>query len=59
MVSGKVSGRKKNMRINIGADIQTISQRDHRQPFAGTLNPEITGPRAGPRVANAAQAVKP
>jgi hypothetical protein len=58
IASGEVSGRKKNMIRKIGADSQTTSQSDHRQFIAGTLNPEITGPRAGPRVAKAAQAVK-
>ena len=40
-----------NQMVKTGADIQTISQRDQRQPLAMTAKPEMTGPRAGPEKA--------
>jgi len=55
MVSGYVSGRKRNSVIQTGAASHSISQRDHLQFIAATLKPEMMGPSAGPIQAAAAQ----
>jgi hypothetical protein len=59
MLADEVSGRRKNMLTKTGPESQRISQSDHRQFSAGTEKPEITGPTAGPHVANAVQRESP
>lgn len=54
----EVSGIQKKSNRKTGPASQSISHNDQRQSFAGTLNPEIIGPRAGPQVAAATQKVK-
>src|ERR1700684_635155 len=53
MFGADVSGMRTRSAASIGAAIQTISHKLHRQLFAETANPAIRGPRAGP--AHAAQ----
>ena len=59
MLEEEVSGRKKNMTRKTGAASQRISHSAHRQFSAGIEKPEMTGPNAGPQVANAAQSESP
>lgn len=58
MFEADVSGKVMNMRTKTGPAIHSVSQKDHRQPFATTEKPERTGPRAGAQKAAATHAVR-
>jgi hypothetical protein len=46
MLAPLVSGRRRNMRMKMGAEAQMLSYRDQRQDLAGTAKPLSRGPRA-------------
>ena len=58
MLGAEVSGRKKRSEMKMGAASHNISHCAQCQFLAGTLKPEIRGPRAGPAVANDAHPVR-
>ena len=58
ILDGEVSGSAKKRRIQMGPESQSISQANQRQPSTGMEKPEMTGPRAGPQVAEKAQSVR-
>ena len=55
MLGVDVSGRKSIIAMNIGPASHNISHNDQRQFSAGTEKPLMTGPSAGPHVAESAQ----